>query len=66
MKITFLSPPLNMGGGTRVIAIYAEYLAKNGHDVLVVSPPGGMKNYGRKGFYKKIKSKEGKRQGYCN
>jgi glycosyltransferase involved in cell wall biosynthesis len=56
MKITFLSPPLNMGGGTRVIAIYAEYLAKNGHDVLVVSPPRGMKNYGRDGFLRKLKN----------
>lgn len=39
MKITFLGPPLNMGGGTKVIAIYADYFARNGHDVLVVSQP---------------------------
>jgi glycosyltransferase involved in cell wall biosynthesis len=38
MKITFVSPPLNMSGGTRVIAIYAKYLQEFGHEVLVVSP----------------------------
>lgn len=42
MKITFLSPPLNMTGGTKVIAIYADYLLKNGHEVLVVSTPRGQ------------------------
>ena len=39
MKVTFLSPNLNMGGGTKVVAIYADYLTKKGHDVLVVSHP---------------------------
>ena len=39
MKVTFLSPTLNMGGGTKVIAIYAEHLVKVGHEVLVVSLP---------------------------
>ena len=38
MKITFVSPTLNLAGGTRVIAIYAELLQKRGHDVVVVSP----------------------------
>lgn len=38
MKITFISPPLNMGGGTKVIAIYAEALTKRGHHVVIVSP----------------------------
>ena len=38
MKITFVSPPLNLGGGTRVIAIYAEQLQRRGHEVVVVSP----------------------------
>jgi len=38
MKITFVSPPLNMTGGSRVIAIYAKYLQKFGHEVMVVSP----------------------------
>ena len=39
MKITFLASQLNMGGGTKVIAIYADYLARNGHEVVVVSQP---------------------------
>ncbi|MDC8753597.1 hypothetical protein OIK40_02945 [Erythrobacter sp. sf7] len=41
MKITFLSPPPNISGGQRVIAIYADQLAALGHDVAVVArrPP---------------------------
>ena len=39
MKITFLSPTLNMGGGTKVIAIHAKYLVSKGHEVLIVSVP---------------------------
>jgi glycosyltransferase involved in cell wall biosynthesis len=39
MKVTFLCPTLNMGGGTKVIAIHANYLASKGHEVLVVSVP---------------------------
>ena len=39
MRITFLCPTLNMGGGIKVIAIYANYLASKGHEVLVVSVP---------------------------
>lgn len=39
MKITFVCPPLNMSGGIRVIAIYAEHLQRAGHQVVVVSPP---------------------------
>ena len=38
MKITFITPPANMSGGIKVIAIYARLLAQKGHDVLVVSP----------------------------
>lgn len=54
MKITFLSPPLNMSGGIKVIAIYADYLAKKGHDVLVVSLPCELPNYRErvKSFFK--------------
>ena len=37
MKITFVSPPPNLSGGTRVIAIYADLLAEMGHDVTVVA-----------------------------
>jgi glycosyltransferase involved in cell wall biosynthesis len=38
MKITFVVPELNLSGGLRVVSIYARLLAKNGHDVTVVSP----------------------------
>ncbi|MEY8210999.1 MAG: glycosyltransferase family 4 protein [Gammaproteobacteria bacterium] len=38
MKITFIAPTLNFNGGLRVIAIYADYLSRFGHDVTVVSP----------------------------
>jgi glycosyltransferase involved in cell wall biosynthesis len=38
MKITFILPTLNFNGGIRVIAIYADYLSRFGHDVTVVSP----------------------------
>lgn len=36
MKITFISPPPNLSGGARVIAIYADLLSDMGHDVTVV------------------------------
>jgi glycosyltransferase involved in cell wall biosynthesis len=39
MRINFISPTPGMGGGTRVIAIYADALMKMGHDVCVVSVP---------------------------
>lgn len=39
MRITFISPPVNMGGGTRVIAIYARMLMQMGHEVRVICPP---------------------------
>lgn len=38
MRITFLSPPLHLGGGQRVISIYADRLARRGHDVIVAAP----------------------------
>ena len=31
MRITFISPTVNMGGGTRVVVIYAERLMRMGH-----------------------------------
>lgn len=37
MKITFISPPPNLSGGNRVIAIHADLLTKRGHDVTVVA-----------------------------
>ena len=40
MKINFLSPTPNLSGGIRVIAIYAAWLKRNGHDVKIYSPVG--------------------------
>lgn len=37
MKITFVSPPANLSGGQRVIAIHADQLVARGHDVTVVA-----------------------------
>jgi len=39
MRITFLLPFAGTAGGTRVVAAYADRLARRGHDVLVVSTP---------------------------
>jgi glycosyltransferase involved in cell wall biosynthesis len=39
VQITFVSPTVNMSGGTKVIAVHAEGLARMGHAVRVVSPP---------------------------
>lgn len=39
MRITFVLPDANMGGGTRVVAKFAEHLMGRGHEVLVVSTP---------------------------
>lgn len=39
MRITFISPPADLSGGARVIAIYAQSLQARGHEVTVVSPP---------------------------
>ncbi len=36
MRITFLSPPPNLSGGERVIAIYARELIELGHEVEIV------------------------------
>jgi len=38
MRITLLSPVPNYSGGVRVIAVYADYLQRFGHEVLVVFP----------------------------
>lgn len=38
LRINFISPPLNMSGGIKVMAIYAKALAERGHKVVVVSP----------------------------
>lgn len=39
MRITFILPTVTMGGGTRVVGIYAKELVKSGHDVCLISPP---------------------------
>ena len=39
MRINFISPTAGVGGGIRVIAIYARALMQMGHDVCIVSPP---------------------------
>lgn len=39
MKITFLLPYAGLAGGIRVAAIYAERLARRGHEVRVISQP---------------------------
>ncbi len=48
MKITFLLPYNAVGGGTRVVALYARKLTERGHEVHVVSQPfsapGGVKH----------------------
>src|SRR5947209_2447750 len=38
MRINFILPPADAGGGQRVISIYAKRLAQRGHDVTVVQP----------------------------
>jgi len=37
MKIVFLLPTVGYSGGIRVVAIYAQWLASVGHDVVLVS-----------------------------
>ena len=39
MHITFVLPTASLGGGTRVVAIYAQRLQRRGHDVQVISLP---------------------------
>src|SRR5262245_25826375 len=39
MRVTFLSPGVGLSGGIRVMAIYADFLRKMGHDVCIVSQP---------------------------
>ena len=38
MKITFVSPPPDLSGGIRVIALHAARLHRMGHQVTVVAP----------------------------
>jgi len=39
MKITFVLPGVTLNGGIRVVAIYAEWLKRRGHEVDVIAPP---------------------------
>jgi glycosyltransferase involved in cell wall biosynthesis len=39
MRVTFVLPEANLGGGTRVIAQHADYLRRRGHSVFLVSTP---------------------------
>ncbi len=39
MRITFISPTVNLSGGVNVMVIYARALKQMGHTVCVVSPP---------------------------
>jgi glycosyltransferase involved in cell wall biosynthesis len=39
MKVTFVMASLDLSGGNRVIAIYADRLRRRGHDVTIVSRP---------------------------
>jgi glycosyltransferase involved in cell wall biosynthesis len=39
MRITFVLPCVDMSGGNRVLATYADRLQRRGHQVQVVSPP---------------------------
>jgi glycosyltransferase involved in cell wall biosynthesis len=43
VRITFVIPKPNLSGGMRVIAIYADRLAKCGHQVTVVSTPSARR-----------------------
>lgn len=39
MRITFILPVVSMGGGIKVVGIYAKALADKGHKVVLISPP---------------------------
>ena len=39
MRITFVSPTVDMSGGTKVMVIYARQLMRKGHVVRIISPP---------------------------
>jgi glycosyltransferase involved in cell wall biosynthesis len=39
MRITFVLPTVNMSGGIRVVAIYAQWLKQQGHQIFLISQP---------------------------
>lgn len=53
MKISIISPPPNLSGGERVVAIYASLLGRRGHQVEIVclrAAPRGLKARAREGL----------------
>jgi len=42
MKITFLTPHVNISGGVKIILGYADKLAKKGHSVTIICPQAGF------------------------
>jgi glycosyltransferase involved in cell wall biosynthesis len=48
MRITFILPTVDMGGGTRVVAVHAKNLMRLGHSVRIISPPPRSIRIGRK------------------
>ena len=38
MKITFLTPHINISGGVKIILGYADRLIRRGHEVTVICP----------------------------
>lgn len=45
LKITFVLPTVNMSGGIRVVAIYADQLRQRGHQVTLVSVPARVPTF---------------------
>ncbi len=41
MTVTFLTPTLELHGGTLILANYANYLVEQGHEVTIISPNRG-------------------------
>jgi glycosyltransferase involved in cell wall biosynthesis len=48
MRVNFVLPEDNLAGGTRVIAMYAEHLRRQGHQVVVISLPRRLPPLGRR------------------
>ncbi|MBK8816007.1 MAG: glycosyltransferase family 4 protein [Methylococcaceae bacterium] len=48
MKITFVTPNINLTGGLRVVSIYAELLCARGHSITIVSPRKDAFNFRQK------------------
>ena len=48
MKITFVLPTVSMSGGIRVVAIYAQWLARQGHQVFLISQPPAAPSFKQK------------------